>query len=250
MALKTSSRFFAWGLLALCCVMQSNAQVHYLHSDVKDVKWHVMPCGDDKAKDLVALSSATAVLPSDAVEAVVPGTVFTAYVNAGHEEDPNFGDNIHRVDRAKYDRSFWYRTEFGIPQDFNNKERVWLHFQGVNRRAEIYLNGSLLGVLDGFMHRGRFDITQAVQEKNILLVKVDIPQKPLANQGSPTYLSSGGWDWMPYVPGLNSGITDKVWLSVSGTTTLIDPWVRSDLPTLAKAELSVEMEVKNHDRKY
>ena len=25
----------------------------------------------------------------------------------------------------------------------------------------------------------------------------------------PTYICSGGWDWIPYVPGLNSGITDK-----------------------------------------
>ena len=55
---------------------------------------------------------------------------------------------------------------------------------------------------------------------------------PLANQGSPTYLSSGGWDWMPYVPGLNSGITDKVFLTNTGTATLIDPWIRTNLPTV------------------
>lgn len=249
MTTKTITTFCIWSLLALCCVMQAKAQVYYLHSEQDNVKWYVMPCGEDKAKDLVALSSATTVMPSDAVEAVVPGTVFTSYVKAGHEKDPNFGDNIHRVDREKYDRSFWYRTEFSIPSDFSDKEMIWLHFQGVNRKAEIYLNGCLLGILDGFMHRGHFDISKIIQEKNILLVKVDIPQKPLANQGSPNYLSSGGWDWMPYVPGLNSGITDKVWLSASGVTTLIDPWVRSNLPTLAKAELSVELDVKNHDSK-
>lgn len=48
-----------------------------------------------------------------------------------------------------------------IPEDFN-KETIWLNFDGVNRKAEIYLNGFFLGTLDGFMHRGRFDITNIV----------------------------------------------------------------------------------------
>ncbi len=181
------------------------------------------------------------------VDAVVPGTVFNSFVVAGLEKDPNFGDNIHQVDRKKYDRSFWYRTEFTVPADFT-RELIWLHFDGVNRKAEIYLNGKLLGTLDGFMHRGRFNITDIVNKagKNVLAVLVHMPQTPLSNQGSPTYLSSGGWDWMPYVPGLNSGITDKVYLDNTGKVTLTDPWIRTDLPTNAQAEVSVQLEVKNN----
>ena len=49
------------------------------------------------------------------VKAIVPGTVFSSYVAAGLEKDPNFGDNIYKVDKKKYDRNFWYRTEFKIP---------------------------------------------------------------------------------------------------------------------------------------
>lgn len=81
------------------------------------------------------------------------------------------------------------------------KQLTWLNFNGVNRKAEIYLNGHLLGILDGFMHRGRFNITEIVKkdQPNVLAVLVHMPQTPLANYGSPTYLSSGGWDWMPYV---------------------------------------------------
>lgn len=71
-----------------------------------------------------------------------------------------------------------------------------------------------------------------------------IPQTPLANQGSPTYLSSAGWDWMPYVLGLNSGITDKVYLSNTGNVILVDPWIRTDLPTRSRADLAINMEVK------
>jgi len=188
--------------------------------------------------------------PQSWTPAIVPGTVFSAFVAAGIEKDPNFGDNINKVDRMKYDRNFWYRTEFQIPADYLQKN-IWLNFDGVNRKAEIYLNGKLLGTLDGFMARGRFDITGIVQKagKNILSVLVQPPIQPLANVGSPNYVSSAGWDWMPYVPGLNSGITDKVYLSSSGGLTLRDPWVRTELPTNARADVSVAMQVKNNSEK-
>lgn len=41
------------------------------------------------------------------VKAVVPGAVFTSYVEAGLEKDPNWADNIYKVDKKKYDRNFW-----------------------------------------------------------------------------------------------------------------------------------------------
>lgn len=222
------------------------AQYVYLHSDNPQVDWKLKP------QEEVSVGAQTlcdvSYEDSDWVSAIVPGTAFNAYVVAGLEKDPNFGDNIHLVERAKYDRSFWYRTTFHIPDSFT-KEMVWLNFNGVNRKAEIWLNGVEIGRLDGFMHRGRFDITGIARRdaENVLAVLVHIPDTPLANQGSPNYLSSGGWDWMPYVPGLNSGITDKVFLSNTGHATLIDPWIRSELPTNARADLNVSMEVKNND---
>jgi hypothetical protein len=182
------------------------------------------------------------------VPAVVPGTVFASYVAAGLEKDPNYADNIYKVDRKKYDRSFWYRTEFMIPVSYTQKY-IWLNFRGVNRRADIYLNGTLLGSLDGFMQYGRFNITEIASRttKNVLTVLVSIPVQPLANVGSPNYVSSAGWDWMPYVPGLNSGITDNVYLSNTGAVTIKDPWIRASLPTNARADISVALDVKNSD---
>jgi hypothetical protein len=217
----------------------------FLHSDNPNLKWKLKPQSEVGTEMYSMLTDSYDA--STWVDAVVPGTAFNSYVLAGLEKDPNFGNHIHQVDRKKYDRSFWYRTEFAVPADFD-KELIWLNFNGVNRKAEIYLNGQMIGVLDGFMHRGRFNVTELVNRTgtNILAVLVHMPRTPLANQGSPTYLSSGGWDWMPYVPGLNSGITDKVFLSNTGNVTLIDPWIRSELPTHARADLSIQLEVKNN----
>ena len=82
----------------------------------------------------------------DWVKATVPGTVFGSYVLEGLEPDPNFADNAYKVDKAKYDRNFWYRTEFNSPE-VENGERVWLNFEGVNRKGEIFFNGTRLGLL-------------------------------------------------------------------------------------------------------
>lgn len=135
----------------------------YLHSGESIVSWKLKPEAE-VGTNVPALLNA-GYDTSSWVDAVVPGTAFTSYVTAGLEKDPNFGDNIHNVDRAKYDRSFWYRTEFKVPADFD-KALTWLNFNGVNRKAEIYLNGHLLGILDGFMHRGRFNITEIVKKRS------------------------------------------------------------------------------------
>lgn len=183
----------------------------------------------------------------DWVTAIVPGTVFASYVAAGLEKDPNFGDNIQRVDKSKYDRNFWYRTVLKVPGNFT-KEKIWLNCKGINRKADLYLNGVLLGSLDGFMQRGQFDITGVLHKNapNVLAVLVYWPQPPMSNYCSPTYISSAGWDWMPYVPGLNMGITDNIYLSNTGSVTIEDPWVRSSMPSNARADLSVAVELYNH----
>jgi Beta-galactosidase/beta-glucuronidase len=182
----------------------------------------------------------------DWVKAEVPGTVYAAFVKQGLEKDPNFADNIWVADRNKFDKPFWYTTSFSVPASFD-KKKIWLNFDGVNRNAKVYLNGKLLGDVKNFMDNARFEISASVRKNgnNELAVLVDIPKTPMANLASPTYISSAGWDWMPYVPGLNSGITDKVFLSNSNDLTIQDPWIQTDLPTLARADLKISFGVNN-----
>lgn len=232
-----------FAVLVLSLPVRSFSQINIVDlASSKSQPWYVKAQAES-GKDV----SGSTQIPKNWTPAIVPGTVFASFVAAGLEKDPNFGDNINKVERAKYDRSFWYRTNFKIPASYN-KNKVWLNFKGVNRKADIYVNGTLLGSLDGFMQRGQFDITDLVKGKseNALAVLVEVPKQPLANIGSPNYVSSAGWDWMPYVPGLNSGITDKVYLSSSGDLTIHDPWIRTALPTNARADVSVALQVKNN----
>ncbi|WP_078351223.1 discoidin domain-containing protein [Mucilaginibacter pedocola] len=222
----------------------AQTDVFYLNDTNSQITWKVKAQADMGADSLKLYKNGYAT--QDWVKAVVPGTVFASYVAAGLEKDPNFGDNIYKVDKIKYDRDFWYRTEFDVPANFN-KEKIWLNFKGINRKADIYLNGTKIGALDGFMQRGVYDVTKLVSKTvpNTLAVLVVCPQNPLVNYASPTYIPSASWDWMPYVPGLNSGITDDVYLSNTGALSIKDPWIRTELPTNARAEVSIALQVKN-----
>ncbi len=180
------------------------------------------------------------------VSAVVPGTVFASYVNEGLEDTPEFGDNIYHVDKDKYNRNFWYRTKFKVPAEFKN-EFVWLNFEGVNRKADVFVNGTYVGSLNGFYERGKFDISRIVKRnsQNVLAVLVYCPVEPIPNYAGPTYISSASWDWMPYVPGLLSGITDDVYLSCTGPVQIVDPWIRTQKLDGSSADLSIEVELQN-----
>ena len=184
------------------------------------------------------------------VTAQVPGTVFGSYVSAGLEKETTYADNVYKVDKAKYDRNFWYRTEFTVPAAYRTG-KVWLNLEGVNRDAEIYVNGRRIGAMHGFMQRGRFDVMDAVNPggRNALALLDFVPNQPPGkgeNTSSPALICSVGWDWMPRVPGLNMGIYKQVSLSHTGPVTLPDPCVRTDLPKPTQAEISLQADVTNH----
>ena len=179
--------------------------------------------------------------------AQVPGTVFGSYVKDNLEKEPNYADNVYKVDTKKYDRNFWYRLEFIEPAKFRTG-RVWLNLDGVNRDADVFLNGTKVGSMHGFFQRGRFDVTSIVHPgaKSSLAVLVYVP--PLSgavNMASPTFICSAGWDWMPRVPGLNMGIYKNVSLTNTADVSIIDPWIRTELPAKNQANLSIQTDLTN-----
>ena len=233
--------------LLLSLPLAAAVQKVSLNSDGRVAAWQLR--AQDEVPDAKAMLGA-GYDASGWVAAVVPGAAFTSFVEAGIEPDPNFGDNAYKVDRSKYDCNFWYRAEFAT-KDLPAGARRWICFEGVNRGAEVYLNGARLGSLDGFMDRGMFEVTHLLRQDaapNVLAVLVRVPTNPIANHASPTYISSAGWDWMPYVPGLLGGITDDVYFTTSGDVSLVDPWVRTRVPSREQGVISLTTELKNHSQ--
>lgn len=227
-------RIFALCLSLLASGVSAQERIP-LDSRSGHIRWEVRPSEGDA-------------LP--AVPAIVPGCVFASYVAAGVEADPNFGDNAYRTDKSRYDRNFRYTGLFPTPP-VGEGRTLWLRFEGVNRKGTVRLNGHQLGHLDGFMQPGDYDITRLVAPdgENRLEIEVEWVGYPVPNFRSPTYISSAGWDWMPYAPGLLSGITDDVYLSLSGDVRLIEPWVRTKVPDREHAKVELLTDVENRSDK-
>jgi len=71
--------------------------------------------------------------------------------------------------RARYSR------HFGIPRQIDAHERIWLTFAGADARADVWLNGRLLGQEEGAAAPFEFEVTTLLQARNELTVEVEAP---------------------------------------------------------------------------
>ena len=139
---------------------------------------------------------------------------------------------------------WWYRTELSIPDNFKGKT-VWLHFGGINYRADIWVNGQKIadsGKTVGTWREYDFDITKLARigEQNAIAVKVQPPTH--SNDLAISYV-----DWNPGSPDREAGLFREVFLIASGPVALRFPAVISkvDLPSGDEAHLTVTARLIN-----
>jgi hypothetical protein len=256
-------KFVLIGLVAAACTFGAHgSHVISMNSENNDfVHWQL--CAQI---DVLGISGKMLSTPGyqlkKGVDAIVPGVTFSAYVAAGVEDNPEWSDNIYLVDETKYNRPYWYRTEFATPAHAAG-ERVWLNFDNTHRYAAFFFNGVKLSGTDattrdvsGHMMRTRYDVTNllaAEGEANAVAVLITDPTQKktrtaagaYGNGASPSYMSAAGWDWMPYIPGRLSGITGNVYLRITGETVIDNPWVRGRRLDNGDGDVSVQATLKN-----
>ncbi|MDE2347705.1 MAG: glycoside hydrolase family 2 [Gammaproteobacteria bacterium] len=197
--------------------------------------------------------------------AVVPGTVLTTMVARGLYPDPNYGLNNLAIPESLNRRDYWYRSLFRAPAAVRGRH-LTLTFLGINYRAEVWLNGRRMGNIDGAFVRGVFDVTRFIRpgRLNALAVRILPPPHPgvpheesrVAGPGNnggelaldgPTFIATGGWDWIPGIRDRDIGIWQPVTLSASGALRILDPQVttRLPLPDRDEADVSITVPVEN-----
>jgi len=189
----------------------------------------------------------------------VPSTVVAALVADKTYPDPFFGMNLRSLPGVEYrigglfsnmdmpenspfKCSWWYRTEFPTPANYSGKT-AWLHFDGINYRANIWLNGQKLADqadIVGPFRAYEFDITKLLHsnQPNALAVEVIAPEKEA--------LAITFVDWNPAPPDKDMGIWKDVYLTSTGAVSLRNPFVNSKLDAAYKtAELTVSADLHN-----
>ena len=212
---------------------------------LNELNWTFARVPDVSAQG-AAISDASYTEGGEWTKATVPGTVLTSYYNAGKIDDPYFGNNLEKLDESYYNVDYWYRTTFDVPASYKGR-RVLLNFDGINWKADVFVNGKSVGSIEGAFIRGQFDVTDyvTVGGSNTLAVYIHFCNSN-DNSVMPSFLCSASWDWMPAIPGRNMGIYKDVYLSASGAVRVDDPYIITDLnDSYDKATVKISTDLTN-----
>ena len=188
----------------------------------------------------------------------IPSTVVAALVKHKVYPDPAFGMNLRQYPGMNYpvggnfsniamqpDSPFavpwWYRKTFTLPGSAKGKT-IWLDFNGINYRANIWLNGKQIANIEqvaGAWRTYELNITEAARPGalNALAVQVFAPGE---NDLAITFV-----DWNPAPPDKNMGLWREVNVVTSGPVALRYPAVVSHVSSPQSADLTVTAQLKN-----
>ena len=197
----------------------------------------------------------------DWIIATVPGTILTSYLNIGAIPDTDTGDNVDQISESFFNADFWYRHVFYADQPYR-----FLHFDGINWKARVYMNGQMLGRIDGAFMRGCFDIGPYIRMgKNVLAVEIIrnehfgvVKEKDenttqfnggILGADNPTFHASIGWDWITTVRGREAGIWNEVYLTNEQEVTIADPYVKTEILPNGQKRVTPSVFVRNNNPK-
>ena len=189
----------------------------------------------------------------------VPHTVLGAQVDAKLFPDPFYGMNLRAIpgttypigkvfaelpmpDDSPYKCSWWYRTEFHLGPPSQGK-KVTLHFDGINYRANIWVNGKQIAnstQVAGAYRTYAFDVHDLLRAGENAIAVETFAQ-------SETDLGINFVDWNPSPADKAMGLWRPAYLTFSGPVSLRYPMVSTHFPddSLTTAELTVVGELEN-----
>ncbi len=223
-------------------------------------------------------------------EVELPSTVLSALVKDSIYPDPRVGMNNYLIPDVSDDfnrrlgldrynhlsngtnpwqQPWWYRTELAVPANWRGN-RVWLKLDGINYRADVWVNGHMVASHDdvvGMFRRFKFDVTPYVTPGQraavaIKIYQVDHPGDPAPgtqfilfgpNRGNAgdlhrdeTLKMSGVGDCAPVVRDRTMGIYLPVVMEATGPVTFDDPNVETALRDTTEANLTVNVPLVNN----
>jgi len=196
--------------------------------------------------------------PEGWYKTTVPMTVVAVQVASGEFPEPYYGMNLRKLpgmaydvgdqfahkpipDDSPYKPSWWYRTEFASPA---SGRHVALHFDGINNRANVWINGKKIADakdVAGAYRTYTFDITPNLAKTGKNVVAVEVFAQTLQDLGI-------NWvDWNPTPPDKDMGLWQDVYLTTSGPVDLQHSAVLTHVSDQngSTAELTVLAELHN-----
>lgn len=139
---------------------------------------------------------------------------------------------------------WWFLNQFTLPSTLAG-QRIYLHFDGINYRANLWVNGQQIATntqMVGTYTRFEYDITSVAVIGGANAVALQVTGPNGGNQElAITYV-----DWQLMAPDRNEGVWRDAWVTNSGAVNVRDPQVLSTVSSdLSSAALTVTAELSN-----
>ncbi|MDB4835092.1 glycoside hydrolase family 2 [Cyclobacteriaceae bacterium] len=178
------------------------------------------------------------------VQTSVPNSVLGSLVQAGVYKDIYSGMNMKDIPTEQFKTSWVYHNSFEY--DVNKKEFYTLDLDGINYKANIWLNGKQIAdtaTVFGVYKQYQFDISKSLQKTNNLVIEVFPPV--------PGDFTIGFVDWAPVPADNNMGIWRNVAITRSKSVTLDQTFVYADfdVKNAQEADLHLSTVLSNNTKK-
>jgi exo-1,4-beta-D-glucosaminidase len=194
------------------------------------------------------------------IAATVPTTVLAAQVAAGIYPDPYFGMNLRKIPGttypigekfsllplpldSPYHCGWWYRRQLQVPASSRGKT-VWLHFAGINYRANLWVDGHLIAdskQIAGAYRTYDFDISKSVTAGQPAAIAIEVFAP------GPTDLGINWVDWNPTPADKDMGLWGEVDLVTTGPVRVHSPFIITHFEdsSLSVADITVTAQLQN-----
>ena len=231
--------YFSSFIFFASCSNYKNDQKQNIEKVLLSGKWEVFNSviNSENGSDISQLNYTA----KESIEALLPTTIFHAQVSNGMYEDIYMGKNMGEISKEPYEHAWWYRQEFEINKTTNYYE---LKFDGINYKANIWLNGNLIAdtnEVNNAFKMYRFQVSKYLNSgQNVLAVQVFPPKS-----GD---FSIGFVDWNPAPPDHNMGIFRPVKLRAINKVQILEPYVENIFTNndYSKVKQNVSLSLKNY----
>ncbi len=165
----------------------------------------------------------------------LPTSIMGAMIaNHAFAYDPLYGTNLQAVDEGQFTSArWWFRRAFDLPATATDR-RVWLKLEGLNYRAQVWVNGVQLrdpmpqnaSTADQIQFTGTFrtymvDITSVAHRGGSNALAIGLTRAAGAYQAFSVHYV----DWNPDPPDMDMGILNGVSVAITGPVRLAHPYV-------------------------
>ena len=191
------------------------------------------------------------------VPAEIPGSVYSAYLNAGLMEDPYYRDNELKALKMM-EKDYLFKRRFTLDKEIMDGGKLLLHAEGLDTVCRIFINAAEAGRADNMHRIWEFDISAMVKEgENKISILFLSPTRWIrdaagrdeiggsyhAMHGFPHMRKAHcmfGWDWGPRLP--DAGIWRNICILAVDSSRILNFSIRQKHYEDGHVELEVSVE--------